>query len=280
MKSPPDKTHLVQPIDDNVGRTFRDLACDKLEDDIGDLPEERVRSLTSADKRNLMVRAVQVAFTKWNDPNEKYIGIGQRAAMRTGLAMRIDDNCDGVRPVRFPEDYPGTIPAASGAPTRPYYIQGEVADPVRLNAVTATISTSLGQMDMHVHGLVDDVAVDVAATANATTVSLRPQAVVPDQRVLHMMEENGAFDGWSDEEERVYVNEEVDAESSSSEDEEEIYSRRRTKRIRWCLFGCDCERTRGRKCYCELRSLSGCGDKCGCDPRKCRARLENDSEED
>jgi hypothetical protein len=75
-----------------------------------------------------MVKGAQYAYNKWMDPNNNHFRqIGMRSALRTGLAMRIDNNCSGVRPNRFPEDYPSTIPSNSNAPIRPYYFE---ADPL------------------------------------------------------------------------------------------------------------------------------------------------------
>lgn len=273
MKSPPEKTHLVQAVDDNVGRTFRDAACDKLEDDIGELSEDKVLSLTAIEKRELMVKAVDFAFQKWNLPGEKYIGIGERAALRTGLAMRINNDCSGVRPVRFPDSYPSSIPRTSGAPDRPYYIHGELADPVQLNSVAAAVSSTAGTISLDVRALAPGTGVQISAVGMATSVSLTPP--IPSLSSV-VMEENGVFDGWSDEEERVYLDDEVDPESSSSE-EDTPYSRRRTKRLRWCIEGCDCERLRGRKCLCELKH-AGCTAKCSCDPAMCRARQEEEAD--
>lgn len=88
----------------------------------------------------------------------------------------------------------------------------------------------------------------------------------------HVHEEVGVYDGWSDEEERVFMDEEVDRHSeSSSSEEEEVEQRRFRARRRWCLFGCDCEKDRGRKCLCERRGSGLCSEHCGCDKIKCRA---------
>ena len=95
-------------------------------------------------------------------------------------------------------------------------------------------------------------------------------------------QEAGVYDGWSDEEERVFMLEEVAAPGDSDSDsgsEEDPGPRRATQRRRWCLDGCDCERLRGRKCNCELRGDLFCGDRCGCDPQKCRARRINEEDD-
>lgn len=99
-------------------------------------------------------------------------------------------------------------------------------------------------------------------------VSLR---IVPPEPPLQRQEEVGIFDGWSDEENRVFLDDEVDGEHESSS-EEETTARRFVRRRRWCLFGCDCERSRGRKCCSERTGDNYCSNKCGCDPNSCRAR--------
>lgn len=80
-----------------------------------------------------------------------------------------------------------------------------------------------------------------------------------------------------DEEERVYLQDEVGQMSDSESDNEDVPEPRRAHpRRRWCLDGCDCERQRGRKCNCELRGGQFCSDRCGCDPSKCRARRQSE----
>ena len=98
-------------------------------------------------------------------------------------------------------------------------------------------------------------------------------------------------DEGDEEEARVYLPEEI------VEDEEEIseefvanhdregrwVANNRAQRGRLCLPGCDCERTRGRKCGCELRGSGLCGADCQCDPGKCRTKrvvADDNDEED
>ena len=107
----------------------------------------------------------------------------------------------------------------------------------------------------------------VNVTQPNDSVSIR---IVPPPEAPRIQEEVGIFDGWSDEEDRVFLNEEVDSSDSSSE--EDATPRRFTRRRRWCLLGCDCERLRGRKCCCVRNGDNYCTDKCGCDPATCRAR--------
>jgi hypothetical protein len=113
-------------IDDNVGRVFRDLACDALEQDVEAVAPADFKELSIVGKRKLMVKTAHQALLTWQD-SERYLAIGMRAALRTGMAMRIDDACAGVRPTRFPEGYESTIPTASGAPVRSYFNQPPAA---------------------------------------------------------------------------------------------------------------------------------------------------------
>jgi hypothetical protein len=83
----------------------------------------------------------------------------------------------------------------------------------------------------------------------------------------------------------VFLGEELAAEESEGEDEEESIEpeaqivRRARRRVRFCLEGCDCERVRGRKCECERRSNGLCGLECKCDKSKCRTTVK-DSDDD
>lgn len=58
--------------------------------------------------------------------------------------------------------------------------------------------------------------------------------------------------------------------SESSHAEAAILSRTSRNR-RYCLEGCDCERTRGRLCECEKRGDGLCSDECQCNPDLCRS---------
>lgn len=123
-RGPPNQTHHIQMIDDNCGRILRDLACDFIETTVLSMEQSAMDRLTLVQKRAIMVEALQVAFDRWMDErDDHYRKIDERAALGTGLAMRIDDDCAGVRPVRFPELYPSTIPPASQAPVRAYFAQ-------------------------------------------------------------------------------------------------------------------------------------------------------------
>jgi hypothetical protein len=269
-KSPPEKTNYIQMIDDNCGRIIRDLACDFIEAKVIEMDPEALKHLSTGQKREIMVEAAEHAFMKWMEPtNDHYRAIGRRAALRTGLAMRVDNNCEGVRPVRFPEEYSATIPASSGAPVKAYFVQNSTPS---LPAVHLDIPPG------------PDFSIDVNQQPNgalqiginggvALTVARHS---VPTQPVH---EEVGMLDGWSDEEERVFLADEVDPSESESEEDSEAISRRNSVRRRWCLMGCDCERDRGRKCVCERRDDGHCSDKCGCDSTKCRARLAPASED-
>ena len=137
MKLPPNQTGYVQMIDDNVGRIFRDLACDVLEQQVEAMSSEAQAALSSEQKRELMVKSANEALLTWNG-SAKYVKIGSDAALRTGLAMRIDNFCAGVLPTRFPAGYEATIPASSGAPVRSYFS----LEPAPAPALIATLSTS------------------------------------------------------------------------------------------------------------------------------------------
>jgi hypothetical protein len=205
--------------------------------------------------------------------NDHFRAIGKRAALRTGLAMRIDNNCDGVRPVRFPEGYSATIPASSGAPVKSYFVESSPPTPPTVNLILPPVASGESMkvgINQHPNG-----AVQVEFQGEGS-ITLTREAPVP----VRLQQEVGVFDGWSDEEERVFLDDEVDpSESESSESEDESLPRRQTKRRRWCLFGCDCERGRGRKCVCELRGGGFCSKKCGCDTSKCRAQLPAESDD-
>jgi hypothetical protein len=276
-RSPADKTNYIQPIDDNCGRILRDLACDFIEEKVIVMDSTALKSISLAQKREIMVEAAQKAYEKWMDPNNDHFrAIGRRAALRTGLAMRIDNNCEGVRPVRFPEGYSATIPASSGAPVKSYFTTtpAVLVPPVVQVAIEPPGLGSAGlriDLQQHPNGAID--------------LELRGEGVLSLQResqpLARHQAEVGIYDGWSDEEERVFLAEEVDPsdDSGSSSDEEEGPRRRRERR-RWCLLGCDCERERGRKCSCELRGDGLCSPaKCGCDSEKCRARLTSEVDE-
>jgi hypothetical protein len=113
--------------------------------------------------------------------------------------------------------------------------------------------------------------------------SLTP--LVPDNSVgeVEMDEDH------SDEEEAVFLEEEVpsDDESSSGDSigagsidrEAEVVIRGRS-RIRVCLPGCDCERPYGRKCECERKANGLCSLQCKCDRSKCRTTVKDDSDEE
>jgi hypothetical protein len=269
-KLPPNETHHFQMIDDNCGRLFRDLACDFIDEKVAEMEKEVLHSLSMAQKRLLMAEAAEYAFSRWMDEHDDhYRLIGQRAALRTGLAMRIDNNCAGVQPVRFPESYPDSIPASSGAPVQAYFVQpATVAGPAVVNVQFASSANAEVNVEQHPNG--------------AVNIGIQGNAVVRVDRTVSqpIHEEVGVFDGWSEEEDRVYLAEEVDASQSSGSESGDDGPRRQTKQRRWCLFGCDCERPRGRKCFCEKRGSSFCSPKCGCDPQKCRARLEADNEDE
>jgi DDE superfamily endonuclease len=267
LKLPPNQTGYVQMIDDNVGRVFRDLACDVLEEDIEAMAPEELKALSTERKRAIMVKAAHQAFLTWKN-SERHQAIGMRAALRTGLAMRIDDSCAGVRPTRFPEGYELTIPSASNAPVRSYFDQ----TPAPPAAVVLNIPEDL-HAGVEVAGLSAATATQITIGAPGTALAIRVEPATP--RPQRIQEEVAVFDGWSDEEERVFLEEEASASESSSDDEEsDPYARRSARRRRWCLTGCDCERPLGtRKCSCERAGDNYCSEQCLCDPALCRSRL-------
>lgn len=270
-KSPPEKTNYIQLIDDNCGRTIRGLACDCMETKVVEMDPETLKHLTSAQKRELMVEAAEDAYVKWMDPtNDHFRDLGRRAALRTGLAMRVDNNCEGVRPVRFPEGYSATIPASSGAPVKAYFVESS-----QPSVPSTHLEIPPDQSELRVDlTLEPNGAVQLGVHGNGSITVTRQFS--PAQR---FQEEVGMLDGWSDEEERVFLVDEVDHSESESEDQDETLPRRHSVRRRWCLMGCDCERQRGRKCICERRGDGHCSDKCGCDVTQCRARLSPESED-
>lgn len=95
------------------------------------------------------------------------------------------------------------------------------------------------------------------------------------------------FDGHDeDEETRVFLPEEIVDNEEKSEDfvadgrEGRWVAENRTRRIRYCLPSCDCERPRGRKCGCELRGDGLCSALCCCDPALCRTKRTVADDED
>jgi hypothetical protein len=230
---------------------------------------DELKGLPIDRKRDIMVNAACQAFLTWKS-SERHLAIGMRAALRTGLAMRIDNSCAGVRPTRFPEGYESTIPSASGAPVRSYFDEIPSVPPVVVVDVPHN----------H-HGTVEIVGL-AAATVRVTTPAPTPGTVLafrveprpPSNQPQRIQEEVAVYDGWSDEEERLFLAEEVSAsESSSEEDEASSIGRRSVRRRRWCLPGCDCERPLGtRKCSCERTGDNYCSKNCQCDPAHCRSR--------
>ena len=272
-KLPPNQTGHVQMVDDNVGRILRDLACDFLEEEVEAMPRDKLMSLTAAMKRDIMVMAASKVYLKWMS-SDHHISIGSRAALRTGLAMRIDNNCDGVVPARFPKGFELTIPGASGAPVRSYYTQDPIPPVTIIADIPATGEVSIQFGDLPPTA---DLRVNFSATSGAT-LGIRMKRSPATARVE---QEVGLFDGWaSDEEERVFLGSEVSA-SDSSSDEEGPYARRTVRRRRWCLVGCDCEKPLGsRKCSCERTGDHYCSKHCVCDPTLCRSRRPVDDDDD
>lgn len=94
------------------------------------------------------------------------------------------------------------------------------------------------------------------------------------------------FDGHDEEETRVFLPEEVVDGDEESEEfvadgrEGRWVAENRTRRIRYCLPECDCERVRGRKCGCELRGNGLCSEFCRCDPSLCRTKRTVADDED
>jgi hypothetical protein len=267
LKLPPNQTGHIQLIDDNVGRLFRDLACDFIEAAVESMSPEELSGLTLQKKRTMMVEAAHQALLKWMD-SDHYLGISSRAALRTGLAMRIDNDCNGVRPTRFPAGYEKTILASSGAEVRAYFTQNPAPAPI----VVATVSQSISRVI--IDQVPSDAAVALSVVASGPVLDVRVQ--LPEHAIHNRaQEEVGVYDGWSDEEERVYLADEVSVSSSDSDldSDENPYSRRSVSRRRWCLPGCDCERPIGsRKCACERSGSLLCSKNCGCDSTKCRSR--------
>ena len=142
---------------------------------------------------------------------------------------------------------------------------------------TVTLGISMATpLQLETAGLPANGVVRLEFTPNAAPLNVRVTLASPLQPIT---EEVGVFDGWSDEEERVFLAEEVSFESSDEEDDP--YPRRLVTRRRWCLGGCDCERPAGsRKCGCERKGSRLCGKQCSCDPTKCRARMEDSENED
>lgn len=277
-RGPANQTHHIQQIDDNCGRLFRDLSCSFIDDTVLSMDKPTLEKLSLVQKRAIMVEALQVAFDRWMTPgDDHYRKIGARAALRTGLAMRIDDDCAGVRPVRFPESYPSSILPSSGAPVRAY-TSSAIRPPLAIRVIAETVQPAADR-------LVPRAGVEITQTQEGV-VNIRLEGSASVQlsappSIVQVHEEAGLFDGWSDEEERIYLDDEVDQqiESSSSEDESAPSPRRYRVRKRWCLLGCECEKDRGRKCLCERRGSGFCSAHCGCDKSRCRSQVgpaEND----
>ena len=96
------------------------------------------------------------------------------------------------------------------------------------------------------------------------------------------------FDGHGeDEEARVFFPEEVIEDEEESDDFVDVgregrwVAENRRRRVRYCLPKCDCEKTRCRKCGCELRGDGLCSSLCQCSPSLCRTKrtvVDNENE--
>jgi len=274
LKLPPNQTGYVQMIDDNIGRIFRDLACDVLEQDVEAMSAEEVKTLSIERKREIMVKAAHQAFLTWKG-SERHVAIGSRAALRTGLAMRIDNSCAGVRPTRFPEGYGSTIPSASGAPVRSYFEDTPAAPPTIVVDIPPNHHGTVQLVDVPPG---TNAQVSIGAPGAPLGLRIEPPRSDPFPRI---QEEVAPFDGWSDEEDRVFLDDEVSAsESLSDEEGAGTYERRSFRRQRWCLAGCDCERPVGtRKCSCERTGDNYCKKNCLCDSNLCRSRLGDEADD-
>lgn len=278
-KGPANQTHHIQLIDDNCGRLFRDVACDFIEDTVLSMDKPTLEKLSLVQKRAIMVEALQVAFDRWMTlDDDHYRKIGARAALRTGLAMRIDDDCAGVRPVRFPESYPSSILPTSGAPVRAYTTP-ETQPPPVIRVIAEAVQPSADRIVPVARVNITQTLEGVVNVILEGPASL--QVSVPPS-IVQVHEEVGIFDGWSDEKERIYLDDEIDQqiESSSSEDDSAPSPRRFRARTRWCLLGCECEKERGRKCLCERRGSGYCSAHCGCDKSRCRAQVDSPENDD
>lgn len=291
--SPPNMTPYIQQIDDNVGRCFRNLGYDYLDDwherSIDEVLREHgsdaspalisaALTLSAAGLRELLVKSIQHATVQWSsDP--KYKELAKKAAVRTGLAMRLD-TFEGIQPVRFPADYPESIHPNSGAATIEYN-DSPAPSPSVVSSTTIALTAVNEGGRLHLDSTItSEGRLSVEALHSTISISLEAVPNRAHQMQARAQEEVEVDDGWSDEEERIYLNQETGEFSSDSEssDDEELPQRRHGSRRRWCLPGCDCERPRGRKCGCELRGKLRCSKNCACDPVRCRSRGNEDDE--
>jgi len=96
-----------------------------------------------------------------------------------------------------------------------------------------------------------------------------------------VLEEVAVTDGHeSDEEPRIFLEEEVQSSDEEDDDSDEDEERlARSRRPRGCLAGCECEKKRGRRCNCERTRDGVCDEACACDKSNCRTQIDGEEEE-
>lgn len=104
---PPNTTHVIQLIDDNIGRLVR-LDYLKRLDTAVDEAAEAGEKWTAPKKRGLVVKLTAAVVQLWRTDIRK-LAMLKAAAVRTGLAMSIVGDNLGLKPVRFPKDYAQSV---------------------------------------------------------------------------------------------------------------------------------------------------------------------------
>ena len=106
----PSTTNYGQLVDDGCGNLFRSQIYDLLDEYLDNFPwQTNPRGfLTASQKRQLLVPMIAKTAKEWNSSEvKKNIALG--AAERTGLRMVIDELNSGLKPVRFPADFPASL---------------------------------------------------------------------------------------------------------------------------------------------------------------------------
>lgn len=303
--TPSDTTWAIQLVDDGRGKALRNLMYDEFDAYLEDFDWEKNPrgALSAMEKRVLTAKIMQRVYTKFTTSAEQTQHT-INAAIRTGGRMEIEANYDNIQPVRFPQGFGSSILPNHPLSTliKPYFPLTGTKSAPQLSGASAiggsaiiqdgTVVVTGGSGSITLQGgpiTVTGGSVTIQGGTITTTggnISIegisglaRPQSRPkgPSVAVVDMMDgyENNA---------RIYEANEVESsEDSSIDDLDDAESRwmehARKRRPRGCLPGCDCERKRGRLCYCEKSGDGICGDQCTCNKELCRT-LANNSESD
>lgn len=308
-------TDVGQLIDDNIGKTFKHDVRKKFDAflDAFDWEANPKGKIQAKEKRKLMAKYTDEVAGAFNS---RHMATVQAAAYRTGMCLTIDESdLAKVVPVkyaffefkirslsyfhlRFPPDFGETL-------TKQHPLHDSVVEymPVLLPPTREPPEVTLSaRVDTHMEAtssgqgssitsVTSGSTVDVTLRGPRTRVSASSNHEVsltirPRPRVTRNPNSNvgevAMDEDQSDEENAVYLGEEVPSDDESEhesevseEDAETRFVRRTRARLRSCLPGCDCERPRGRLCECEKRGNGMCGLDCQCDRSRCRTSVKD-----